>query len=106
MEDYFSTRENLRAVIQVVDFRHKPSLEDQEMSAFLWNRGIPVLVVAKKSDKIARGQWSKYLKVIAETLELPDCQFILPYSAETGIGVEELHQAIEEILNEEESEDE
>lgn len=102
MEEYFSTRENLRAVIQVVDIRHKPSSEDQEMHGFLRTRGIPVLVVATKSDKIARGQWPKYLKVIAQSLELPDWQMILPYSAESGSGVDELHQAVEEILTEEE----
>lgn len=101
MEEYFSTRENLRAVIQVVDIRHKPSVEDQEMHAFLRNRGIPVLVVATKSDKIARGQWSKYLKAIAETFGLPDWHLILPYSAANGTGVEELHQALKEILEEE-----
>lgn len=106
MEEYFSTRENLRAVIQIVDIRHKPSLEDQEMQSFLRNRGIPVLVVATKSDKIARGQWAKSLKVIAETLELPDWHYILPYSAENGTGVEELHQAIEEILTEDSLEEE
>lgn len=105
MREYFSTRENLRAVIQIVDIRHKPSLEDQEMQGFLRNRGIPVLVVATKSDKIARGQWPKYLKVIAETLELPDWHYILPYSAENGAGVEELHQAVEEILDEVASEE-
>lgn len=106
MQDYFSTRENLRAVIQIVDIRHKPSLEDQEMHGFLRNRGIPVLVVATKSDKISRGQWSKQLKVIAETLELPDWHYILPYSAENGNGVEELHQAVEEILSGDDSEGE
>lgn len=103
MEEYFSTRENLRAVIQVVDIRHKPSSEDQEMHGFLRTRGIPVLVVATKSDKIARGQWPKYLKVIAESLNLPDWQMILPFSAESGSGVDELHQAVEEILTEEEN---
>ena len=106
MEDYFSTRANLRAVLQVVDIRHKPSLEDQEMQFFLRNRGIPVLVVATKSDKIAKGQWPRYLKVIAQALELPDWHLILPYSAESGTGVEELHQAIEEILTEEDLEEE
>lgn len=106
MEDYFSTRANLRAVLQVVDIRHKPSLEDQEMQFFLRNRGIPVLVVATKSDKIAKGQWPRYLKVIAQALELPDWHLILPYSADSGTGVEELHQAIEEILTEEDLEEE
>lgn len=103
MEEYFSMRENLRAVIQVVDIRHKPSAEDQEMQAFLRTRGIPVLVAATKADKIARGQWPKYLKVIAESLNLPDWQMILPFSAESGNGLDDLHKAVEEILTVEEN---
>jgi len=99
MNEYFSRRENLRAVIQVVDIRHVPSTEDQEMHAFLRNRGIPVLVVATKADKISRGQWSKHLSQIAKSLAIPDWHMIIPFSAETGQGVPELHQAVEEILS-------
>lgn len=98
MEEYFSRRENLRAVIQVVDIRHEPSVEDQDMHAFLRNRGIPVLVVATKADKISRGQWGKHLSQIAKALNIPDWHMIITYSAETGLGVPELHQAVEEIL--------
>jgi len=105
MEEYFSRRENLRAVIQVVDMRHEPSLEDKEMHAFLRMRGIPVLVVATKADKINKGQWPKHLSLIAKGLEIPDWHLIVPYSAETGLGVEDLHQAVEEILAEPEEEE-
>lgn len=98
MEEYFSRRENLRAVIQVVDIRHVPSLEDQEMHSFLRNRGIPVLVVATKADKISKGQWGKHLSQIAKALNIPDWHMIITYSAETGLGVPELHQAVEEII--------
>lgn len=105
MEDYFSTRENLRAVIQIVDIRHEPSLEDQEMHTFLRTRGLPVLIVATKADKISRGQWAKHLSLIAKGLEIPDWHLIVPYSAETGLGVEELHKAVEEILSFEEEDD-
>lgn len=100
MEEYFSRRENLRAVLQVVDMRHEPSLEDREMHAFLRTRGIPILVVATKADKINKGQWAKHLSIIAKALEIPDWRMIVPYSAETGMGVEDLHQAVEEILAE------
>lgn len=99
MNEYFSRRENLQAVFQVVDIRHSPSAEDRQMHAFLRTRGIPVLVVATKADKISRGKWPKHLKEIAQALEIPDWQMILPYSAETGLGVAELHQAVEEILS-------
>ncbi|AGA70485.1 ribosome biogenesis GTP-binding protein YsxC/EngB [Desulfitobacterium dichloroeliminans LMG P-21439] len=98
MEEYFSRRGNLRAVIQVVDIRHIPSLEDEEMHGFLRNRGLPVLVVATKADKISKGQWGKHLSQIAKALNIPDWRMIIPYSAETGLGVPELHQALEEIL--------
>jgi len=98
MGDYLGKRENLLAVIQIVDIRHEPSLEDQEMHEFLRVRAIPALVVATKADKVARGKWAKHLALIARTLDIPDWQLIVPFSAETGIGVEELHQAIEEIL--------
>lgn len=99
MNEYFSRRENLQAVLQVVDIRHSPSAEDRQMHGFLRTRGIPVLVVATKADKISRGKWPKHLKEIAQALEIPDWKMILPYSAETGLGVTELHQAVEEILS-------
>lgn len=100
MQEYFSLRANLKAVIQVVDMRHETTVEDQEMQAFLRTRGIPVLVVATKADKVSRGQWGKQLSLIAKGLEIPDWHMIVPYSAETGLGVEDLHKAVEEILAE------
>lgn len=98
MEEYLGRRKNLLAVIQIVDIRHEPSQEDQEMQRWLRQKGIPTLVVATKVDKIARGKWPKNLKIIAQSLNIDDWQLILPFSAETGIGNEELHEAIEQIL--------
>lgn len=98
METYLAKRGNLRAVIQVVDIRHEPSREDGEMHEWLRSRGVPTLVVATKADKIARGQWGKQLALIAKTLDLPDWRLIIPFSAQTGAGVQELHEAMEEIL--------
>jgi len=98
MQTYLTVRPNLRAVIQIVDIRHEPSLEDREMLGWLRQQGVPTLVVATKADKIARGHWPKYLQTVARTLEIPDWQLVLPFSAETGVGVVELHQAVEEIL--------
>lgn len=103
MDVYLTKRTTLRAVIQIVDIRHAPSKEDREMLDWLRIRGIPTLIVATKADKIARGQWEKHLKIIAKELEIPDWQMILLFSAETGLGVDELHQSIEEILNDEEN---
>ncbi|MFZ3372004.1 MAG: ribosome biogenesis GTP-binding protein YihA/YsxC [Desulfitobacteriaceae bacterium] len=103
MEEYLGRRENLLAVLQIVDIRHPPSQEDQEMQRWLRKKGIPTLVVATKVDKVPRGQWPKHLKIIAESFNINDWQLILPFSAQTGIGKEELHEAIEQILVKEEN---
>ncbi|MDR3271289.1 MAG: ribosome biogenesis GTP-binding protein YihA/YsxC [Peptococcaceae bacterium] len=99
MQTYFSRKKNLKAVVQLVDMRHAPSADDQTMHQWLLNLGLPVLVTATKADKIAKGQWRKQLQHIAQTLNLADWQVILPFSAVTGEGVQDLHQAIEEILH-------
>ncbi len=98
MGNYLEKRESLRAVLQVVDMRHEPSKEDLEMHNWLRHFQIPTLVVATKADKISRGQWPKQLAMIAKTLDLPDWHLILPFSAQTGQGVDELHKELEEIL--------
>lgn len=98
MENYLKKREPLRAVIQIVDIRHAPSVEDVEMQQWLRTMEVPTMVVATKVDKISRGQLPKHLKVIANALEIPDVSLILPFSAQTGVGKKELNEAIEEIL--------
>jgi GTP-binding protein len=98
MEEYLGRRTNLLAVIQIVDIRHEPSQEDREMQRWLRQKGIPTLIVATKVDKVSRSKWPKNLKIIAQSLNIDDWQLILPFSAETGIGKEELHEAIEQIL--------
>jgi len=100
MNTYFRTRQNLRGVIQLVDIRHKPTEEDKMMVNMLWQHEIPALIVATKADKIARGQRSKYLQIIADTLEMQEWKSIIPFSAEDGTGVEELDEAVKHIIYE------
>jgi GTP-binding protein len=101
MQTYFRLRGNLRGVIQLVDIRHKPTEDDRLMVRMLRDNEIPVLIVATKADKIARGQRLKFLKLIAETLEIGDHQLIIPFSSLDGTGLDELHQAIEDIVRSE-----
>lgn len=98
METYFRVRHNLKGVIQLIDIRHPPTEDDRTMVNMLRQTGIPVLLVATKADKISRGQRQKYLKNIAEVLQLEDWKLILPFSAENGTGLDELHEAVEIIL--------
>ncbi|NBJ16769.1 MAG: YihA family ribosome biogenesis GTP-binding protein [Dehalobacter sp. 4CP] len=98
MQTYFRLRENLKGVIQLVDIRHQPTEEDRLMIEMLKVNNIPVLVVATKADKIARGQRPKYLKIIAESFKMSDWKTIIPFSSEDGTGLQELNQAMDDII--------
>lgn len=98
MQTYFRLRENLKGVIQLVDIRHQPTEEDRMMLEMLKVNNIPVLVVATKADKIARGQRPKYLKIIAESFKMSDWKTIIPFSSEDATGLQELNQAMDDII--------
>lgn len=69
IEEYLTTRGNLRAVVSLVDFRHEPSADDVQMYEFLKYYEIPVIVVATKADKIPRSKWNKHESVIKKRLD-------------------------------------
>jgi GTP-binding protein len=98
IEAYLNNRREIRAVIQLVDMRHPPSADDETMHNWLMSKNIPTLVVATKADKISRGQWQKHLKAIKEGLDLPGIDVILPFSAETREGRDELHESVGDIV--------
>ncbi len=96
IEIYLQSRSQLGGIIQLLDIRHTPNENDKLMKNWLQNSGIPILVVATKADKISRGGRQKCLNVIRKTLELDEVP--LCYSAESGEGVDELSEAIEELV--------
>lgn len=96
IENYLRDRNNLKGVIQLVDIRHAPSNEDVAMYDWLKHFGIPVIVAATKADKISRGNYPKHTKVIKEKLKMQKEDILLVFSAETGLGKDELWQLIEE----------
>ena len=95
IDAYLTKREPLCGVIQLVDLRHPPSKDDINMYEWLMHMHKDVLVVATKCDKISKGQWLKHIKQVREGLKADKSQQILAFSAETGQGLEELHQRIE-----------
>ncbi len=95
IDDYLTKRETLTGVIQLVDLRHPPSKDDIAMYDWLMHMHHDVLVVATKCDKISKGQWQKHVKQVREGLKADKSQQILVFSAETGQGLEELHQWVE-----------
>ncbi len=100
IEEYITSRKQLRGLISLVDALHDPSDDDISMYEWLHYYNIPILVVATKSDKISRSRFNKYESNIKRTLgfdkEDSDFQF---FSSETKYGKDEVWQWIEAHLN-------
>lgn len=98
IETYITTRQQLKAVVSLIDARHEPSKEDVQMYQFLKYYEIPVIIVATKIDKIPRGKWNKHESMIKKALEFDkQDQFVL-FSSVTKDGKEQAWQAIEKYL--------
>jgi GTP-binding protein len=99
IEEYITSRKQLRGVISLVDARHEPSEDDISMYEWLHYYNIPILVVATKSDKISRGKFNKAESVIKKALgfdnEDSDFQF---FSSETKYGKDEVWHWIEKHI--------
>lgn len=98
IETYMATREQLRAVLLIVDLRHPPTNDDVLMYDFLKHYGIPCIVIATKADKIPKAKWQKHLKVTKETLDLDPNDTICLFSSETGEGKEKAWSVIESYM--------
>ena len=95
IEQYFMSREQLRAVVLIVDIRHNPTSDDCMMYDFLKHYNIPVIVVATKADKIPKGKWDKHKKIVRETLQMEKQDPLIVFSSEKGLGFEEAWTEIE-----------
>lgn len=96
IEEYLTSRENLKAVVSLVDFRHEPSADDVQMYEFLKYYEIPVILVATKSDKIPRGKWNKYESMIKKKLDFDTSDSFIIFSSVTKEGLE---KSWDEILD-------
>ena len=98
IETYLTQREQLKAVVSLVDLRHAPSQEDIQMYQFLKYYDLPVIVVATKADKIPRGKWNKHESVIKKALDFDKSDTFIIFSSVTKEGKEEAWQAIEKAI--------
>jgi len=74
---------------QLVDIRHKPSVEDMAMHKALSEAGFVLRVIANKADKISKNARGKQLKIIAGALNISVSQISI-FSAISREGSEEL----------------
>lgn len=100
IEDYLKSRENLKMVFMLVDFRHKPTNDDILMYDYLKYYNIPATIIATKVDKVSKNAYDKNKKLIKESLKLnPDDEIIL-FSSLNKTGVEEVHNKILSLIDE------
>ncbi|MEH7122314.1 ribosome biogenesis GTP-binding protein YihA/YsxC [Bacillus sp. JJ1532] len=89
IETYLTSREQLKAVVQIVDLRHPPSQDDIMMYNFLKHYEIPCVIIATKADKVPKSKWQKHIKITKETLDLDPNDPLILFSSETGQGKDE-----------------
>ena len=99
MEEYFINSKNLIHVFILVDIRHEPKEDDVLMLDFVRHYGIPVSIIATKSDKVTRNDAAISKRTIKSKMKL-EGERILPISALKKTGVEEIWNHVLEIYRE------
>ncbi len=101
IENYLHGSRQLKAVFLLVDIRHEASANDREMYRWIVHQGYEPIIIATKLDKIKRSQVQKQLKLLRESLNPVPGTRIIPFSAQTRQGREEIWEMIDGLLEEE-----
>ncbi len=103
IENYLHVSEKLKAVFLLIDIRHEPSDNDILMYEWMVNQGFAPIIIATKSDKIKKNQINSQLRLIEKTLEVEPDTIIIPFSAETKEGRQEIWDLIDSLVFDEET---
>lgn len=98
IEKYLHTSGDLKAVFLLVDIRHAPGANDQMMYRWIVDSGFKPIIIATKLDKIKRSQVQKQLKLIRTTLDVLPGTLMIPFSAQTKQGRDEIWAVMEDFL--------
>lgn len=98
IERYLNTSKQLKAVFLLIDIRHDPSANDKMMYDWIVSQGYQPIIIATKLDKLKRSQVAKHIKMIKEGLKLLPGTTVIPFSAESKQGREEIWELMETYL--------
>lgn len=98
MEGYFQSGRNIKLVVQLVDMRHKPSQDDFGMIDFMQQMNIPFIIACTKADKLKVKEFQKREREIKQELNMVDEGLIVPFSSQTGLGLDNIKMLIEKSL--------
>ena len=98
VETYLQQRHTLRAVVHIVDLRHAPTVQDQQLRDWLLHQDITIITVATKADQVTRSQRALHLQGIRQGLALPTVEPVWLFSAHNHEGRLQLWGCLEAFL--------
>lgn len=105
IEKYLQTSKQLKLVFLLIDIRHEPSVNDKSMYDWIVYNGFTPVIIATKLDKINRSQKDKHIKMIKNGLNVKPGTKVLPFSALTKQGRDEIWDCIMEVVRPNEGEE-
>jgi len=97
IEGYLKGSLRLRGVVLLLDSRREPSSDDLQMLDFLAQRETPTIIIATKVDKLPNAERSRRIEALALQAGV-EVEQVIPFSAVTGEGRDELAGAIEGLV--------
>ncbi len=98
VERYLKKSRQLKAVFLLIDIRHEPSANDRQMYEWICANGYQPIIIATKMDKINRSQLQKHVKIVKQGLAVEKNTTVIPFSAVTKQGRDEIYTLIDKIL--------
>jgi GTP-binding protein len=98
VETYLQQRQTLRAVVHIVDLRHPPTSQDQQLRDWLQHHGVPVVAVATKADKIKPSQRAEHIRMVRQGLTIPPEEPLFLFSAQNREGRYQLWGCLASLL--------
>ena len=98
IENYLHTSKQLKAVFLLIDIRHEPSENDQLMYEWMVNQGYAPIIIATKADKLKPGQIHAHVEQIKDVLSVEPDTVVMPFSAESKLGKEEIWELIDSLV--------
>lgn len=98
VERYLKQSKVLKAVFLLIDIRHDPSANDKQMYEWIKSNGFSPIIIATKLDKINRSQIQKHVKMVKQGLGVDKDTIVIPFSAQTKQGRDEIYELIDSMM--------
>ena len=100
IERYLRRSKQLKTIFLLIDIRHEPGANDKQMYRWILNQGYKPVIIATKLDKINRSQKDKHIKMLKTGLQVVPGTVVIPFSAQTKQGRDEIYAFLDSLLEE------